>query len=1001
MNITDPVTMLLSIILCVFLAILLYGWKRRSPNFPPGPTPLPLIGNMHILDSKQPYRSMHELSKKYGPVYSIQIAEETMVVLCGYETIKDALVNHADEFSGRPIIPLFHEITKGHGMTFSNDENWKVMRRFTMTALRDFGMGKKTIEDRILEECDCLVKEIKSFKGEPFDNSMILNAAVANIIVSILLSHRFDYDDSTYLRLLQIFDENIKILGSPSVMLYNAFPSIIRWFPGTHRTVVQNQKEMHEFIRETFTTQRNELDVNDQRNLIDAFLVKQQEEKPGHQLFFTNENLTMLVTDLFSAGMETTSTSLRWGILLMIIYPDIQRKVQNEIEKVTGSSPPQAGHRKDMPYTDAVIHEIQRFGNIVPANVPHATTQDVNFRGYFLPKGTHIIPLLTSVLHDEAYFERPEEFNPEHFLDAKGNFVKKEAFIPFSAGKRICVGETLAKMELFLFFVRLLQTFTFKAPPGTKLDLKAAVGFTRGPLRHNICAVSRIIHVAAERGMPSCLVADMYLTDPVTIILSIAICVFLAIVLYGQKKKVHPNYPPGPPCLPIIGNMHMINIEKPYITFLELAKKYGTVYSLQIGSQKIVVLCGYETVKDALVNHAEEFAGRPSLPLLTDISKGHGFIFANGNSWKAMRRFTLSTLRDFGMGKRTIEDKIMEECKSLCHVISAFKGKPFENTMIMNAAVSNIIVSILLGYRFNYDDPQLLRLLTIVNDNIRIIGSPMAQFYNSFPSLVRWLPGSHREVYTNSMEMQMFVKETFTNQKKQLDVNDQRNLIDAFLVKQKEEKPNPELYFNDKNLTFLVMDLFAAGMETTSTTLRWGLLLMMKYPEIQKKVQDEIEKVIGSGEPSLIHRKQMPYTDAVIHEIQRFANIVPTNIPHATTEDTNFKGFFIPKGTQVIPLLYSVLRDKEYFEKPEEFHPQHFLDSEGNLTKNEAFIPFSAGKRSCAGENMAKMELFLFFTSLLQNFTFQSPPGAKLDLTGAVGFTTPPLKHEICAIPRN
>ncbi|XP_018426081.1 PREDICTED: cytochrome P450 2C5-like [Nanorana parkeri] len=492
MTIADPVTMLLSIILCVLLAIAFYGWRRKTPNFPPGPTPLPLIGNMHILDSKQPYTSLNELSKKYGPIYSIKIGEETMVVLCGYETIKDALVNHADEFSGRPIIPLLQEITKGHGMTFSNGENWKVMRRFTMSTLRDFGMGKKTIEDRILEECDCLVKEIKSFKGEPFNNTMIINAAVANIIVSILLSHRFDYDDSTYLRLLEIFNENIRILGTPSVMLYNAFPSILRWLPGTHRTVVQNQIEMHAFIRETFTTQRKQLDVNDQRNLVDAFLVKQQEEKPDHQLFFTNENLTMLVTDLFSAGMETTSTTLRWGILLMITHPEIQRKVQNEIEKVIGSSPPQAGHRKDMPYTEAVIHEIQRFGNIVPTNLSHSTTQDVNFRGYFLPKGTHVIPLLTSVLFDEAHFKKPEEFYPEHFMDAGGNFVKKEAFIPFSAGKRSCVGETLARMELFLFFVSLLQNFTFQAPPGTKLDLTPAVGFTRGPMSHKICAVSRV-----------------------------------------------------------------------------------------------------------------------------------------------------------------------------------------------------------------------------------------------------------------------------------------------------------------------------------------------------------------------------------------------------------------------------------------------------------------------------------------------------------------------------
>ncbi|CAI9594702.1 unnamed protein product [Staurois parvus] len=348
----------------------------------------------------------------------------------------------------------------------------------------------------------------------------------------------------------------------------------------------------------------------------------------------------------------------------------------------------------------------------------------------------------------------------------------------------------------------------------------------------------------------------MYVTDPVSIVLSVVTCVFLAIFVFGEKKKKHPNYPPGPPCLPIIGNMHLINLSKPYVTFHQLAEEYGSVYSLQLGPQKLVVLCGYERVKDALVNHAEEFSGRPHVPVFIDIAKEHGLIFSNGNNWKAMRRFTLSTLRDLGMGKRTIEDKITEECHNLTKVLKAYKGKPFENTMIMNAAVSNIIVSILLGHRFDYDDPKLRRLLTIINDNARIAGSPMVLLYNAFPSLVRWLPGNHRELIPNVEEFHDFIRETFTKQRNQLDVNDQRNFIDVFLVKQKEEKPSPELYFNDINLTVLVTDLFAAGMETTSTTLRWGLLLMMKYPEIQKNVQKEIEKVIGSGEPRQIHRKE-------------------------------------------------------------------------------------------------------------------------------------------------
>ncbi|XP_056419940.1 cytochrome P450 2C31-like isoform X2 [Hyla sarda] len=230
----------------------------------------------------------------------------------------------------------------------------------------------------------------------------------------------------------------------------------------------------------------------------------------------------------------------------------------------------------------------------------------------------------------------------------------------------------------------------------------------------------------------------------------------------------------------------------------------------------------------------------------------------------------------------------------------------------------------------------------IFNLNMKKPYLSFQELYNAFPSLMHWIPGSHKTILPNADELHSFIREVFIKRRDELDVNDQRNLIDFFLVKQKKEKPNPDVYFHDGNLTSLVADLFAAGMDTTSATLRWGLLLMIKYPEVQKKVKKEIGMVIGSAEPQMVHRQQMPYMEAVIQEIQRFANIVPNNVPHQTKQDVILKGFFIPKGTQIIPSLTSVLRDNKYFKKPDEFYPQHFLDSDGNFVKNEAFIPFSA-----------------------------------------------------------
>ncbi|XP_073530093.1 cytochrome P450 2C29-like isoform X2 [Phyllobates terribilis] len=379
--------------------------------------------------------------------------------------------------------------------------------------------------------------------------------------------------------------------------------------------------------------------------------------------------------------------------------------------------------------------------------------------------------------------------------------------------------------------------------------------------------------------------------DLVTVLLGIIVILFLVNTFRNQKQGNDKNVPPGPKPLPIIGNIHIMDIGKPHKTFVQLAKKYGTVFSFRIGMSKSIVLCGYETIKDALINHAELFSERPNIPLFTEAIKGHGIVFATGENWKAMRRFTLSTLRDYGMGRRTIEDKITEESECLIQKLRSHEGKPFDNVTSIYAAVTNIIVSILLSKRFDYEDPTILRLMGIVNENVKLLSSPWVILYNSFPFLAKLLPGAHKTIFENVKEFENFITRTFTKHKKELDVNDQRNLIDAFLAKQQE-------------------------------------------------------------------------------------------------------------GATVITLIHSALRDKDYFEKPEEFYPEHFLDSVGNFRKNEAFIPFSIGKRSCAGETLAKMEIFLFFTSLLQNFTFHPPPGAKLDLTPALGSTNAPQPYEICAVSR-
>ncbi|XP_004580094.2 cytochrome P450 2C2 isoform X2 [Ochotona princeps] len=474
------------LVVCLSCLLLLSIWKQNHGRgkLPPGPTPLPILGNLMQVDLEDLSTSLTKLAKVYGPVFTVYLGMKPTVIVHGYEAVKEALIDFGQELSGRSRFLVTAKINKGFGVIFSNGKRWIETRRFSLMTLRNFGMGKRSIEERVQEEARCLVEELRKTNAAPCDPTFILGAAPCNVICSVIFQNRFDYRDQNFLSLMGKFNENFKIFNSVWVQACNIFPVLYDYFPGSHRKAVKNIFYVKNYIVEKIKEHQKTLDINNPRDFIDCFLIKMEQEKNNENSEFTIENLLSTVSDVFMAGTETTSTTLRYGLLLLMKHPEVTAKAQEEIERVIGRHRiPSMQDRSHMPYMDAVVHEIQRYINLIPNNVPRTATCNIKFRNYLIPKGTEVLTSLASVLHDEKEFPNPEVFDPGHFLDKSGNFRKSDYFMPFSIGKRVCVGEALARMELFLFLTAILQNFTPKPLVSTE-DVNAdhfSSGFVRVP----------------------------------------------------------------------------------------------------------------------------------------------------------------------------------------------------------------------------------------------------------------------------------------------------------------------------------------------------------------------------------------------------------------------------------------------------------------------------------------------------------------------------------------
>uniref|UniRef100_A0A670ZL12 Uncharacterized protein n=1 Tax=Pseudonaja textilis TaxID=8673 RepID=A0A670ZL12_PSETE len=478
----------------------------------------------------------------------------------------------------------------------------------------------------------------------------------------------------------------------------------------------------------------------------------------------------------------------------------------------------------------------------------------------------------------------------------------------------------------------------------------------------------------------------------------------LLILFFLRQFWIRRHLPPGPLALPVIGTYMAGGLWFREDYLLKLAKQYGNIYSLWYGQQLTIVLFGFKSVKEGMTNFPEEFLYRMEGSFLNDLGKGRGIIFSNGLTWKQQRRIGVTSLRKLGLGKKSIEHQIEDAAQVLVEIFRQTKGMSFGVMIpisILLNAVSNVICALSFGHQFSAEDEEFQKLVKALKIILKFVGDSFHAVYDLFPQLMRYLPGPHKKVLASLDIILAFAKQEIEKHKESHSLHEPQDFIDYYLLQMEKSKNDPNSTYSEENLAQCIFDFFSAGTDTTLATLMWALLLLTNHPKIQEKVQKEIEDVFGSsGSISYQDRKKLPYTNAVIHEMQRVKYVLFCGIPRQSAKDVTMRGYHIPKGTFIIPDLRSVLLDPEQWETPEKFNPNNFLDKDGKFIDREEFLPFGLGKRACVGEQLARIEIFIFLTSLLRVFNFRLPEGVKeLNEAPVVKLIMHPHPYKLCAIP--
>ncbi|XP_064652365.1 cytochrome P450 1A1-like [Lineus longissimus] len=481
-------------LIAVVMVFVIQALMDRSQSFP-GPFRLPLVGNIPQL-GKRTHESLKRLSDTYGDVMTIWLGGHKAIVLSSIDAMKDCFLGQAVTFSGRPHFDSFDHALES-GVTPIAVKTLCPGQRFQRKTLRE-GIVK-FVNDR-----DCPISPMIESEAEELITRLMektrdgldpVNPADEFYMTATAVIYRLAYGEfdrsniGDFATHLEYTRNLVKWVGTSKIG--DLFPWTQPFFRGQLTEFLKARDTYKAIVHKKINRHFEEFDENNIRDIMDDIIRVMHNTTPDQMdaLEHKDPDMIWMSLALVAAGTETTGSSLNWVLVYLLKHSEHLKKVHAEIDDVIGRDRnPTADDRKKLPYLDACILEALRLCPPIPLAIPHAATTDVEYRGKKIPKGCIVFSNIYAIHRNPQTWKNPDVYDPTRFLNADGEVIiaKQEMVVPFGLGMRRCLGETLARAELFVIIATLLQKFDVTVAPGSEVNLVGDVGLTVWPKPYQV-----------------------------------------------------------------------------------------------------------------------------------------------------------------------------------------------------------------------------------------------------------------------------------------------------------------------------------------------------------------------------------------------------------------------------------------------------------------------------------------------------------------------------------